>query len=51
MNYKISQVDAQRIMDYLAGRPYAEVVALIQILQTIQPIEESSPVMAPVENE
>jgi hypothetical protein len=39
MPYAISQEEAQRLLDYLALRPYAEVAQLVPILVGLQPVE------------
>ena len=45
--YKISQAEAQQLLDYLALRPYAEVAQLVPILVGLQPVER--PVQESVE--
>lgn len=37
--YQISQAEAQKLLDYLALRPYAEVAQLVPILVGLQPVE------------
>ena len=37
--FVISKEDAERILNYLATKPYGEVFQLIGILQTMKPIE------------
>lgn len=38
--YKISQEQLQQIVNYLVNKPYIEVVDLIEIIRSLQLIEE-----------
>lgn len=38
--YKISQEQLQQIVNYLVNKPYIEVVDLIEIIRSLQIIEE-----------
>lgn len=38
--YKISQNQLQQIVNYLVNKPYIEVVDLIEIIRSLQLIEE-----------
>lgn len=40
MKFEITGELANKVLSYLATRPYQEVAALIQEVQTIKPIEE-----------
>ncbi len=42
MNYKISQDQIQKIWEYLASKPFKEVVELMNILQTIEELNEDN---------
>jgi hypothetical protein len=40
MKLTIDQADAQKVLNYLAARPYAEVAELVPILINLKPEEE-----------
>jgi len=39
--YKISQEQLQALANYLASKPYAEVVGLIELISKLEKIEEN----------
>jgi hypothetical protein len=39
MKLTIDQAEAQKVLNYLAARPYAEVAQLVPILVGLQPVE------------
>ena len=39
--FKISQEDRQKLLKYLATRPYAEVFQLVALLVGLKPVENS----------
>jgi len=41
MNYKITQEQLQALANYLASKPYAEVVGLIELISKLEKIEEN----------
>ena len=43
MNFEISEELANQLVQYLAGRPYAEVFRLIAALQKLEEAEETDP--------
>lgn len=40
MEYKVKEETINKILNYLATKPYVEVAGLIQVLQTVKPIKE-----------
>ena len=39
--FKISQEERQKLLNYLKGRPYAEVFTLIALIVGLKPVENS----------
>lgn len=40
MDYKINEIDLQKVINYLASKPYGEVFEIIQKLIKLEKIEE-----------
>lgn len=47
--FEVSDAQLQEILTYLSKRPYIEVFALIQSIQSLQPIIEKQPEVTPTE--
>lgn len=43
MNFKINEELANAVLQYLANRPYAEVVGLVQGLQNLEKLDAKEP--------
>ena len=43
MKFQITKEQLEKIVNYLASRPFIEVHALIQMIQTFEPTKEQSP--------
>lgn len=49
MEFKVQQGILQAIIDYLATKPYNEVVGLLNALQQVKPIEDKKEDGIPIE--